>query len=312
MFKIPLRRFQTYSILRAKRPFLLADIGEGISEVEIIQWFVKKGDKVAEFDRICEVQSDKAAVEISSRFEGTITKMFYEAGDIAKVGSPLVEIDAVGEEVEVKEAPTNSSGSAPIKTSTEPINVAESGEPNHAKTFATPAVRRIAKENNIDISQVTGTGPNDRVLKGDILAFIDGKGKPSNKPPTITPLEPIVQSSKDELVKLTAIQKSMFKSMTKSLQIPHFGFSDEIIMNNANEIRREINNYLAAKGQKISLMPIFLKTLSIALRDFPILNSKVEEVDGQPMLKYRNNHNIGIAMDTKQGLELLIDYWCQM
>ena len=302
--RLACRKFHSLSILNAKRPFLLADIGEGISEVEIIQWFVKTGDKVAEFDRICEVQSDKAAVEISSRFEGTITKMFYESGDIAKVGSPLVEIDAVdGKEEEVEapkqSLPTTLNVAQPVS---KPLATNDQEKPTGTKKFATPAVRRIAKENNIDISLVSGTGPNDRVLKGDILAFISGATTSAPKPTTTTTNDPLIQPKAEELVKLTAIQKAMFKSMTKSLQIPHFGFSDEIEMTNAMNMRKEINSYLKSKGEaKISLMPIFLKTLSIALSDFAILNSKVEEVNGTPMLRYRPHHNIGIAMDTKQG-----------
>ena len=297
-FRFVYRNLHTTSFHLAKRPFLLADIGEGISEVEIIQWFVKKGDKVAEFDRICEVQSDKAAVEISSRFEGTITKMFYEAGDIAKVGSPLVEIDAVDEEDVSAAQDTHVEPQKAIVEEQVSFSQDHGQIASASKKFATPAVRRIAKENNIDISHVQGTGPNDRVLKGDILAFISGG---SQKPESVA--QPMTASAlpTDHLVKLTAIQKAMFKSMTKSLQIPHFGFSDEIVMNNAIEMRKEINHYLSSRGQKISLMPIFLKTLSIALSEFPILNSKVEELDGVPMLRYRSQHNIGIAMDTKQG-----------
>lgn len=111
----------------------------------------------------------------------------------------------------------------------------------------------------------------------------------------------------DTPVSLTPIQKAMFKSMTKSLSIPHFGFSDEVIVNETSKMRQEINRYLKAtpKGtysfEKISYMPIFLKALSEALKQFPILNSKILDNPGTPSLLYRGSHNIGIAMDTPQG-----------
>ena len=98
-------------------PFLLADIGEGIHEVEVLQWFVKEGEPIAQFDRVCEVQSDKATVEITSRFDGTVSKLHYNVGDMAKVGSPLIDIttsEGTGEAESVQQdTPPSSSVAKP-------------------------------------------------------------------------------------------------------------------------------------------------------------------------------------------------------
>ncbi|EOD19118.1 3-methyl-2-oxobutanoate dehydrogenase, partial [Emiliania huxleyi CCMP1516] len=116
------------------QPFMLADIGEGIAEVEVLQWFVKPGDTVDQFDRICEVQSDKATVEISSPYVGTIESLEYEVGSIAKVGTPLL----------------------------------------HISVLSTPATRALAKRHKLDLGTVTPTGRGGRVTKQDVLLVLNG------------------------------------------------------------------------------------------------------------------------------------------
>jgi 2-oxoisovalerate dehydrogenase E2 component (dihydrolipoyl transacylase) len=231
-----------------------------------------------------------------------VLKLHYETGAIAKVGTPLVDIDVEGGEAE------ESGGSEPAEQKS-PHNVSENHTitspaeaVNDKKTFATPAVRRIAKENNINISKVNGTGPAGRVLKGDVLNYMKSPSVAEKTlPATASSSAPVAAAKEEQLVPLTMIQKAMFKSMTKSLTIPHFGFSDEIIMNNTTKLRKTINAHLGAQNSKISYMPIFLKTLSEALKMYPILNAKVIEQDGTPMLLYRSQHNIGIAVDSPQG-----------
>jgi 2-oxoisovalerate dehydrogenase E2 component (dihydrolipoyl transacylase) len=110
---------------------------------------------------------------------------------------------------------------------------------------------------------------------------------------------------------LTAIQKAMFKAMTKSTTIPHFGFSDEIVLNASTKFRKATNDYLKVvpyKGiTKISYMPIFLKAISCALIDFPILNACILNPESvkDAKIQYRSSHNIGIAMDTPQGYTII-------
>lgn len=152
--------------------------------------FVEPGQTVAEFDKICEVQSDKASVEITSRFSGTVTKLHYNVNDVAKVGEPLVDIEVAGEEVgeaspseAVKEdhqqqQPTPSPTVAvAAETSTSPSSASTLPADHYLRTLATPAVRRVAKEHNVDIRNITGTGKDGRVLKEDVVAFVNGGGK---------------------------------------------------------------------------------------------------------------------------------------
>ncbi|KAK1786542.1 hypothetical protein P4O66_002991 [Electrophorus voltai] len=130
-----------------------------------IKWYVKEGDRVSQFDSICEVQSDKASVTITSRYEGVVRKLYYDVDAVALVGSPLVDIET--ETVQADGAPEEDVVETP----------AVSHEHTHQeikglKTQATPAVRRLAMENNIKLSEVVGTGKDGRILKEDILNFL--------------------------------------------------------------------------------------------------------------------------------------------
>jgi len=199
--------FHSNSILFVRTPFKLADIGEGISEVEVLQWylsknqnnkmidiyrFVKEGDKVEEFSKICYVQSDKAAVEISSRYEGTILALNYKVGDIAKVGSALVDIDTVGEEVEEEQEKAAPSKVDAPQTKTTVLEAHQKTISTNGKndassvTFAAPAVRRVAREHNVDLKLIQGTGPQGRILKGDVLAFVKSPSQATKISPQAT------------------------------------------------------------------------------------------------------------------------------
>ncbi|KAG9306572.1 hypothetical protein G9A89_004769 [Geosiphon pyriformis] len=303
------RGFYTSHSLKATVPFLLADIGEGITECEVVQWFIKPGDQVAEFQKICELQSDKASVEITSRYSGTISKLHYEVGQMAKVGSPIVNIETIEPTPDVS-APSNLLAEQKSYEST-----ASSIGPNSLLeeknfTFATPAVRRIARENSVDLSEVQGTGKGGRVSKEDLFNYVAKRSIPLESKFTNLQFNQSV-TAEDKIVGFSNIQKAMYKSMTRSLQIPHFGYSDEYIMDNVIAFRNALNEQiqmnsknLSSQPKKISLMPFFIKTFSTALIQYPILNATILDAEDVNTAKihYRAAHNIGIAMDTPGGL----------
>ncbi|KAK3330374.1 2-oxoacid dehydrogenases acyltransferase-domain-containing protein [Apodospora peruviana] len=348
--------------LEAVKPVLLADIGEGIVECEIIQWFVEPGARVEEFSPLCEVQSDKASVEITSRFAGVVKKLHYEAGEMAKVGKPFVDIDVEGDaknnvlqalvppepapvspDQELNSKPGPAYAAAPDARSAVAQSVVGSGgvqqalqqrRSSHA-TFATPAVRHLSRELNVDISHVVGTGKDGRVLKEDIYKFTQSRDStPAQLPePTISPKSRAVAGGaastfsspealttvgpqKETPVAMSKTQEMMFKAMTRSLSIPHFLYADEVDFSSLVELRRRLNKVLASPnmgdGQvdKLSYLPFIIKAVSMALYKYPILNARVEvEQQGggnrngsKPTLVLRSQHNIGVAMDTPSGL----------
>ncbi|OAD66460.1 hypothetical protein PHYBLDRAFT_119255 [Phycomyces blakesleeanus NRRL 1555(-)] len=314
-----IRTFHSSFTSQIIKPFLLADIGEGITECEVIQWFVEPGSKVEEFDKICEVQSDKASVEITSRFSGKIVKLHYQLNDIAKVGQPLVDIDTAGQdsspeaEREVLDAPT----SAPPAPKNEVNKKIAQTQPKSKRTgpkLATPAVRRIAKENGINLEAVNGSGDNGRILEKDVLKklrlinlFDSSDPSPQTTPVSFIPA-PVTLGERTEA--LSAIQKAMFKAMTRSLSIPQLGYKDDIELNATTEYRTALNKHISSNPSqypfaKMTYLPIFIKCLSIALAEFPIMNASLtgDQNDVNSVrIVLRPSHNIGVAMDTPQGL----------
>ncbi|MCJ1394040.1 hypothetical protein MMC18_006918 [Xylographa bjoerkii] len=309
------------------KPFILADIGEGIKEVQIIQWFVEPGARVEQFDKLCEVQSDKAATEITSRFDGVIKKLHYEAEDMAQVGKPLCDIDIQRDINPEDEAlitpPAEQAGE--LVDAQQPQKAAQQhfdnpiehkiGDPlpkrddlrTHA-SLATPAVRGLLKELAIKIEDIQGTGKDGRVHKDDVQKFATARNSASQA--ARQPSAPQTSSrdcgpQREIVIALTPIQSQMFKTMTRSLSIPHFLFADEINLTALESLRIRLNA-LSLTRRKLTYLPFVIKAVSIALRDFPLLNSRVEynpEVkDVSPRLIVREKHNIGVAMDTPQGL----------
>jgi 2-oxoisovalerate dehydrogenase E2 component (dihydrolipoyl transacylase) len=195
------RNFYVSANYAGQVSFKLSDIGEGIREVTIKEWFVKVGDKVAQFDEICEVQSDKASVTITSRYDGIIKKLHYKIDEMASVGRPLVDIetDAEGQEQE-KVQVTNEE---PVEE--KPIETSKN-EPG-MEVLCIPSVRRLAKEYKIDLSSVKGTGKAGRILKEDILKYLE-KG-------AVHEVSREVSHDKTEPIK--GFQKAMFKTMTDAL-----------------------------------------------------------------------------------------------
>lgn len=328
----------------AIKPFLLADIGEGqdslcskhtllvlmfspgIKECEIIQWFVEPEARVEEWDKLCEVQSDKASVEITSRFSGVIKKLHYEPGDMAQVGKPLLDIDIQGGDLDaigrsnidedLKTHPVDKSRTeykVDIPGASQPA--AETGSATtsilttkgkHA-ALATPAVRHLTKELDVNILDVTGTGKDGRVLKDDVYQFAkqrDGAPSTSQEPFSAVDSEP----QKEYTTSLTPIQQQMFKTMTRSLTIPHFLYADEIDFTKLSQVRDRINKQLASSPvngvAKLSYLPFIVKAVSLTLNHYPILNARldVDPNSQKPILRMRPQHNIGIAMDTPTGL----------
>ncbi|XP_058515600.1 lipoamide acyltransferase component of branched-chain alpha-keto acid dehydrogenase complex, mitochondrial isoform X2 [Ochotona princeps] len=290
--------------------FKLSDIGEGIREVTVKEWYVKEGDTVSQFDSICEVQSDKASVTITSRYDGVIKKLYYNLDEIAYVGKPLVDIETEAlkdSEEDVVETPAVSHDEHTHQ------------EIKGQKTLATPAVRRLAMENNIKLSEVVGSGKDGRILKEDILNFLEKQTgailppspkaemmpppspqKPKDKTIPIPVSRPPVFTGKDKTEPIKGFQKAMVKTMSAALKIPHFGYCDEVDLTELVKLREELKPVALSRGIKLSFMPFFLKAASLGLLQFPILNASVDE--GCQNITYKASHNIGIAMDTQQGL----------
>lgn len=317
-------RFVHLSAWQLKRvAFNLSDIGEGIRDVIVKEWFVKEGDVVEQFDSLCEVQSDKASVTITSRYDGKILKLHHGVDETALVGKVLIDFDVeddVGTEAQPKSeqqsigANTSSSSDSSSDSSDESSSEENKNEKKRTnKVLATPAVRRIAAENNVNLTDVQSSGRDGRVLKSDILEHLNlipptsdtNRAKEISQRP-----KPIVAASStlatldvhsgDRIEKLKHVRHIMFKTMTQSLRIPHFTYSDEVNITRLVAIRDNLKGELEAIDVKLTFMPFFIKAASIVLTQYPILNSSVDETTES--IVYKSAHNVSIAMATANGL----------
>ncbi|KAA3674067.1 2-oxoisovalerate dehydrogenase E2 component (dihydrolipoyl transacylase) [Paragonimus westermani] len=271
--------------------------------------YVKVGDSVRQFDPICEVQSDKATVTITSRYDGTVRALHFEPQDTCAVGQALVDIELAGDTSEKPVSSATPSTETLSEPAAESPQLTDKETEDFGKVLATPSVRRLAIENKIKISEVVGTGKGGRILKEDVLNFMSGTSAPSPAERRETPVQPAapvvrprtVPAGEDKVVDLTVIQRAMKTSMSQSNQIPHFVLSDELDLTRLVELREESSKLVKDRyGLKLTYMPFFIKAASRALLEFPMLNAYTDEECEQ--IIYKASHNIGIAMDTPEGL----------
>lgn len=322
------RFFHSSNPLAVVKPFLLADIGEGITECQLIQWFVQPGARVEQFDKLCEVQSDKASVEITSPFDGVITKLYHEPDDMAVTGKPLVDIDIQSEiseadatklaggteaaaeeavegarkkdeiQVEAKDHGAKHAPAAPEEDarSEQRPQPPSRGKQDH-RSLATPAVRHLTKEHELEIADIEGTGKDGRVLKEDVQRHISRRNASSSSSPTEAASK---AGPSDGIVPLSPVQTQMFKVMTRSLSIPHFLYTSTTDMSSLSTLRKKVN---ASATHKLTHLAFILKAVSLAFAHHPLLNSSLDTNDPQrPELTRRGAHNFGVAIDTPSGL----------
>jgi 2-oxoisovalerate dehydrogenase E2 component (dihydrolipoyl transacylase) len=277
--------------------FILPDIGEGIVECEVVKWLVAEGQNILEDQPVVEVMTDKALVEIPSKYSGVVTKLYYAQGDVAKVHSPLFAMQVISDDTSESPALTTQKKDVEVNP---PVKVSSSNQINanttieeSGKALASPAVRRLARELEIDLSKIVGSGDKGRVLKDDLMATSSPIVEPI-MPPTL-----LVGGKRVEPIR--GIQAAMAKHMMHSVfTVPHFSVSEEIEMDNLIEARAQLKASFERDGVKLSFMPFFIKAMSLALEQFAIINSQVNADCSE--VTYFNDHNIGLAVDSKIGL----------
>lgn len=283
----------------AASDFILPDIGEGIVECEIVEWHVSEGDEVKEDQVVVEVMTDKAVVEIPAKSDGVVSKLYHAKGEIAQVGAPLFALQSEGGSTAapVSSAGQNDAPSTQASTAEAP-KVASQG-----KALASPAVRRRARDANIDIAQVPGSGAKGRVLKEDIEAFVKG-GAQAQASKEAAPAQATAQAATSGGTRtepLKGVRAAMAKQMAESVRtIPHFTYAEEFDLTELRAMHKKLKAKYADKGVKLTLMPFFIKALSLAIKEYPIMNAQLN--DGATEITYFDDHNIGMAVATKIGL----------
>lgn len=276
--------------------FKLPDIGEGITEGEILKWMVKEGDQIKEDQPIVEVMTDKVNVQIPSPRTGKVLKILAKEGDVAKVGQTIMVID---DGTQGTSPPP--SVSAVQVAPTAPAPQPQASAPSQS-VLATPATRKLARELGVDISAVKGSGPGGRVTDDDVRRF--GSSSRSG-PATVTVQAPQPPRARggplEELVPLKGVRKTISERMLKSIQttaqVTHV---DEADMTELVLLREAFRGSADKRGVRLTYLPFIIKALIPALKEFPYVNSSLDERNGNIVLK--RYYNIGIATDTEQGL----------
>ncbi|MUK88980.1 2-oxo acid dehydrogenase subunit E2 [Ornithinibacillus sp. L9] len=278
------------------------DIGEGMNEGEIINYFVSVGDRVSVDQPLVEMQTDKMVAEIPSPATGTVKAIHHEVGTTVTIGTPILEIDDGKEMNASSEKEVSAAISTPEKPEVFQAHKQQEAKKPPKRIIAAPHTRRIARENDVDIEKVQGSGPAGRVLDEDIFNYIRKQQSQSTKTEekaqsVASQVNDSIEISETDTIPFTGIRKQIAQKMTTSLStIPHVTHFDEADVTNLMKLRRELKD----TGENISIVAFFLKAIAITLKDFPIFNAQLDEEND--VIRLHKNYHIGLATDTTNGL----------
>ena len=286
--------------------FKLPDLGEGLVEAEIAEWMVKVGDFVKEEDPIGAMLTDKAAVELSAPVSGKVVSLAGEIGDTIAVGAPMIvfeteggQQDDQGKADEEKATPpppvlgeTSQLASAPPKVEEAPAK-APTG-----KILTSPSVRQHAREADIDLTQIKGTGPRGRILRSDLTAHLGDNVPTTHKSePQKAPATAITE------IKVIGLRRKIAERMTEAnREIPHFAYVEEIDITVLESLRQHLNGKKAPHEDKLTLLPFLGLALIRVLEQFPQCNALYDSE--RNIISRHQAVHLGIATQTPDGLKV--------
>ncbi len=289
---------------------IMPKMGDAMEEGTLVKWLKSEGDEVSEGDPIAEIETDKVTLELEAENAGTLAQLIASEGQDIPVGDAIAFIAGEGEEVpernggseaqaggEAEEGGEEDGGGAQARTATEEPEAAEAPSGNGAADGnfrASPIVRRLARENNLDLSRVEGSGPAGRIVERDVRAAMergdaeadgqaDGQAAPAEAQPDQQAAQaglqaPTLPEPSDaqgtQLVDPTRMQRVIAERMTEAKQhVPHFYATVEVKMDAAMALRKQLNEQLEPEGLKLSVNDFVMKAVAVALRNYPNLNA---------------------------------------
>lgn len=281
----------------------MPDLGEGIAEVELVAWHVKAGDRVAEDQALADVMTDKATVEIPSPVVGKVLALGGEVGQVLAVGAELIRIE-VGGAGSASEVPAIVSkvpqGTAEAPTAPAPPPQAiPPATPSDDKPIASPAVRRRAWELGIDLRQVAASGAGGRIMQADLEAHVAAHGAAHElaTPPGAGP----VQRHDEERVPVVGLRRRIAQKMQESKRrIPHFTYVEEVDVTELEALRARLNAQWGAQRGHLTLLPLLVRAVVLAVREFPQVNARFDDEAG--VVTRHGAVHLGIATQTGAGL----------
>jgi pyruvate dehydrogenase E2 component (dihydrolipoamide acetyltransferase) len=301
---------------------VMPQMGESIAEGTVVRWIKKPGDKVERDEPLLEISTDKVDAEIPSPAAGTLSEILVQEGQTVAVNSVVARISGEGETAAAKPKPAAAPAPAPepARAAAPPLKPAAAPpapppppqQPSNRatqqpekvtsleerrRTKSSPLVRKIAAENNVDISQIQGSGVSGRVTKTDILGYIQQPAT-EDKPAAAQKSE-FKSGESIRLEPLSVMRKKIAQHMILSKQTSaHVTTVFEVDFTNIEKLRRQYKDSYAERGAKLTYMPFIVQAIVAGLRDWPILNASMDENN----IIYHRDYNIGIAVALEWGL----------
>ena len=277
------------------------DVGEGITEGKVQKWLVNDGDQVKEDQPVVQVETDKAVVNAPSPITGKI-KLNVKEGAIVHVGDTLAYI---GDESEIASAGTQKTtelNPTPPPTRQQPQPTRQ--QPPAHETIATPYVRKLARDNNLDLSTVAGTGPGGRILENDVRNVLNRSTAPQKQPAKFSELLEETHGEEVERVPMSQTRKAIAKNVELSLSIPTFTHMEKIDATKLYDIVKKEKANADKMGVKLTFLPFIIKATVEALKENPMANSSYDRERQEIIVK--KYYNIGLAAEAPDGLKVVV------
>lgn len=295
----------------------MPDIGEGIAEVELVEWHVQVGDEVHEDQLLAEVMTDKATVEIPSPVAGKILALGGVPGQVMAVGGELIRLEVEGQGNHREAPQPKAHEEAPAKLEAKPVPAAEAAKPAPPveskpvapavrpapspaprrapgeKPLASPAVRQRARDLGVELQFVQGSGPAGRILREDLEHFLEHGGA--------TIASGYTARHDEHQIPVIGLRRKIAQKMAEAKRrIPHFSYVEEIDVTDLEALRVHLNTKHSAARGKLTLLPFIARAMVVALRDFPQLNARYDD-DADVITRYGAVH-LGVATQSDNGL----------
>ncbi|MBL8092224.1 MAG: 2-oxo acid dehydrogenase subunit E2, partial [Anaerolineales bacterium] len=281
-------------------------LGFDMAEGTLIRWVKQVGDNINKGDVLAEIETDKATVEVESSASGVVLQHIVEQGTVVPVNAPIAVVGAAGEKVseqspviskkveDEKPAPQSTPTVDTVsKASASPETSAVSGQPSGVK--ASPLAKKIAKDNNVNLASLQGSGPNGRIVKKDVESALSGQPSAVSRQLPITSYE-------NQVIPTTKLRQAIGRRLVESKQtVPHFYVTHEFKMEALMEMRKQINAYLP-DNEKVSVNDFILKAVALSLRQFPNLNATIK---GNEITQF-GDVNVGVAVTVPGGLMTVV------
>ena len=309
------------------RVIKVPDVGEGVAEVELVAWHVQAGDRVAEDQALADVMTDKASVEIPSPVAGRVQALGGEVGQTMAVGSELIRIEVDDAGGAVRPGPTAAGPAAltplapPDSVSLRPVAPApaQAAAPSPARAIpppspasaagrrpiASPAVRRRAWEHGIDLLQVRATGTAGRIMQADLDAVIAARGPqastavPASR--TARPVRHDAERHDTQAIPVIGLRRRIAVQMQEAKRrIPHFSYVEEVDVTEVEALRAMLNEKWGAERGRLTLLPLLMRAMVLAVREFPLVNATFDDEAG--VVTRHGAVHLGVATQTPHGL----------